>query len=44
VDKYNINKIMDISYQRILYIFLRKVEIKRCRIILDDYGIGLTLK
>ena len=44
VDKYNLNKIMDITYQRILSIFLRKVEISQCRIVLDDYGIGDTLK
>lgn len=44
VDRYNLNKIMDVSYQRVLSIFLRKVEISRCRIVLDDYGIGDTLK
>lgn len=44
VDKYNLNKIMDIIYQRILNIFFRRAEIQRCRIVLDDYGIGDTLK
>jgi len=44
VDKYNLNKIMDVAYQRILSIFLRKAEIGHCRIVLDDYGIGPTLK
>jgi len=44
VDKYNLNKIMDVSYQRILSIFVRKIEIGRCRIVLDDYGIGPILK
>lgn len=44
VDKYNLNKIMDVSYQRILSIFLRKVKISHCRVVLDDYGIGDTLK
>jgi len=44
VDRYNLNKIMDVSYQRILSIFFREVEISQCRIILDDYGIGDTLK
>lgn len=43
VDTFNLNKIMDIVYQRILSIFLRKAEISRCRIVLDDYGIGPTL-
>ena len=44
VDRYNLNKIMDVSYQRILSIFFRKVEISQCRVVLDDYGIGDTLK
>ncbi|MEM2619232.1 MAG: hypothetical protein QW356_07100, partial [Candidatus Hadarchaeales archaeon] len=44
VDRYNINKIMDITYQRILNIFFRKAEMGNCRIVLDDYGIGSTLK
>jgi len=33
---------MDVSYQKILSIFLRKIEISQCRIVLDDYGIGLN--
>jgi len=44
VDKYNLNKIMDVAYQRILSIFLRKNEIHKCRIVLDDYRLGPTLK
>jgi|Deesub1362B_J571_1020462.scaffolds.fasta_scaffold01718_6 ribonuclease HII len=44
VDRYNLNKIMDVSYQRILSIFFRRAEINRCRIVLDDYGIGATLR
>jgi ribonuclease HII len=44
VDKYNLNKIMDVSYQRILSIFFRRIDISRCRIVLDDYGIGAALK
>lgn len=43
VDRYNLNKIMDITYQRILSMFFRDFEISRCRIVLDDYGIGPTL-
>jgi len=43
VDKYNLNKIMDVTYQRILFIFFRKIEINRSRIVLDDYRIGPTL-
>jgi len=44
VDRYNLNKIMDITYQRILNVFFRKADIEKCRIVLDDYGIGDTLR
>ena len=44
VDKYKLNKIIDVSYQRILSIFLREVEIDKCRVVLDDYGVGPTLQ
>jgi len=44
IDRFNLNKIMDVSYQRILSIFFRKVEIDKCRIVLDDYGVGTTLQ
>jgi len=45
VDRYNINKIIDVTYQRILNDFLRKIDdFKDVRIVLDDYGVGPTLK
>lgn len=43
IDKYNINKIMDVTYQRILNMFFREVDISSCKIVLDDYGVGPTL-
>ncbi len=43
VDRYNLNKIMDVVYQRILASFFRKADIGKCRIVIDDYGIGPTL-
>lgn len=43
VDKYNLNKIMDVVYQRILSYFTRKIPPESTRIVIDDYGIGLTL-
>ncbi|HUU49717.1 MAG TPA: hypothetical protein VMW81_02005 [Nitrospinota bacterium] len=43
VDRYNFNRIMDVRYQRILSLFLQKVKINQCRIVLDDYGVGTTL-
>lgn len=44
VDRYNLNKIMDIAYQRILDSFFRKIDISKCRVVIDDYGVGPTLK
>ena len=43
VDKYNLNKIMDVVYQRILNIFFRHVDPTKCRVVLDDYGVGEIL-
>ncbi len=44
IDRYNINKIMDVVYQRILNTFFRDIPIEKCRIVIDDYGIGDNLK
>ena len=44
VDRYNLNKIMDVVYQRVLNNFFREAQIGQCRVVLDDYGIGSTLK
>lgn len=44
VDRYNFNRIMDVRYQRLLSLFLQKVKINQCRVVLDDYGVGATLK
>jgi len=44
VDRYKLNKIMDVVYQRILASFFRRVDIGKCRIVVDDYGTGSTLK
>lgn len=43
VDKYNVNKIMDVVYQRILSRMVRGVNLQECRIIVDDYGVGKNL-
>jgi len=43
VDKYNLNKIMDVVYQRILSQLTREIDVEDCRIILDDYGVGRNL-
>lgn len=43
VDRYNLNKIMDVVYQRILNIFFRQADPTACRVVLDDYGVGPIL-
>ena len=43
VDKYNVNKLMDIVYQRLLSRLLSGLDSTKCRIILDDYGMGNNL-
>lgn len=43
VDRFNLNKIMDVIYQRILSIFGRRAEPSRCRVVIDDYGVGKSL-
>jgi ribonuclease HII len=44
VDKFNLNKIMDVVYQRILSNFMRHYQAVNCRIVLDDYGVGEKLR
>lgn len=44
VDKFNLNKIMDAGYQRIISNIIRDIELNKCRIVLDDYGVGNTLE
>jgi ribonuclease HII len=44
VDKFNLNKIMDVVYQRILSNFMRHYQAANCRIVLDDYGAGEKLR
>lgn len=43
IDKYNINKIFDITYQRILNQLIEGLEKQKLRIVLDDYGVGFHL-
>lgn len=43
VDKFNVNKILDVVYQRLLARNLRGDDPSSCRIILDDYGMGRNL-
>jgi len=43
-DKYNINALMDITYQRILNNFAQKVSLVETKIVIDDYGIGPRLE
>jgi ribonuclease HII len=43
VDKYNINKILDVTYQRMLNTLFRRVTQSECRLVLDNYGFGPSL-
>ena len=43
-DKYNINQLMDLTYQRILNYSTQKINLEKCRIVIDDYGVGFRLK
>ena len=43
-DKYNINNLMDITYQKILNNIAQKVSLTETRIVIDNYGIGEMLK
>ncbi len=43
IDRYNINKIMDITYQRQLNTFYRDVDMSNARIVIDNYSVGPTL-
>jgi ribonuclease HII len=45
-DKYNVNKIIDITYQRNLAVFNNKYSFsrKKVRLIIDNYGIGVNLR
>lgn len=43
-DRYNINKLLDITYQRLLSILSSKIDISKARIVIDDYGVGSSLK
>ncbi len=42
-DKYNINKILDITYQRMLSLLTSNIPLDEIRIVFDDYGIGFNL-
>jgi ribonuclease HII len=44
IDKFNINSILDIVYQRILSNFARLAPVTSCRIVVDDYGVGKSLR
>lgn len=43
-DKYNINNLMDLTYQRILNYLAQKIPLDKSRIVIDDYGVGWRLK
>ncbi len=44
VDRYNINRLLDVTYQRILNVFFRQANSELTRVTVDDYGVGETLR
>lgn len=42
-DEYNINQLMDLTYQRILSHFSQRIDLSKTRIVIDDYGVGYRL-
>jgi len=44
VDRYNINKILDVVYQRLLTRILAGIDAGQTRIVIDDYGVGRNLE
>lgn len=44
VDKYNYNKLLDVTYQRILNQISNSKNLANARIVIDDYGVGDTLR
>ncbi len=45
-DKYNVNKIIDVTYQRILAVLNSQYDFmnKKVRVVIDNYGVGENLK
>lgn len=43
VDKFNYNKLLDVTYQRILNQISHSKDLRNARIVIDDYGVGETL-
>jgi ribonuclease HII len=40
VDRFNVNTLLDLTYQRMLLSFALRLQLERSRIVLDNYGIG----
>lgn len=40
VDRFNLNTLLDLTYQRMLLSFAPRLDLKHSRIVLDNYGIG----
>jgi ribonuclease HII len=43
IDRYNLNRLLDVTYQRILSTLLDRADPKDCRIVVDNYGVGPKL-
>jgi ribonuclease HII len=40
LDQYNLNRLLDVVYQKIIIRLLRQLPVSECRIVVDDYGVG----
>lgn len=40
LDQYNLNRLLDVLYQKIIIRLLRSLKASDCRIVVDDYGVG----
>lgn len=43
IDRYNLNRLLDVTYRRILSTLLDRADAKGCRIVVDNYGVGPKL-
>jgi ribonuclease HIII len=44
IDRYNLNRLLDVTYERILNSFSDRVQPELSRIVVDDYRVGYTLR
>jgi len=43
IDRYNLNRLLDTLYQKIIIQLQRDLKLSECRVVVDDYGLGTRL-